>query len=298
MQSNFSQGGGLQPAQGFSLAPESGAKLLRSLRPVPLITAAALLVCYASTLRGMIAQWTNDEDMGHGFLVPVVALWIIWKERARWSATPANPSAWGWFIIAAGASMHVVGALGGGLFISSCAFLVSIAGAIVLLGGSARLRAWSFPLLLSIFMLPKLAIVYNQLTLPLQLLASRMAAGILTTMGAAVIREGNILDVGGHRILVEEACNGIRYLLPLGFIGVVLGYLLDPRVWMRIVLLAAAIPIAICANSVRVAIAGAMPLFDHGAPHALSGLFIFMLCMAALIAVHKFFSRPKSEQHA
>jgi exosortase len=181
-----------------------------------------------------------------------------------------------------------------GLFVSSVAFLLSIAGAVLCLEGFARLRAWTFPLLLSLFMLPKLAIVYNQFTLPLQLLASRMAAGILTTSGAAVIRQGNILDVGGHKILVEEACNGIRYLLPLGFIGVVLGYVLDSRAWMRFVLLIAAVPIAICANAVRVAIAGAMPRFAEGTPHALSGVVIFMLCLAALIFIHRILSRQRS----
>jgi hypothetical protein len=69
------------------------------------------------------------------------------------------------------------------------------------------LYAWimALPLLLALFMLPKLALVYNQVTLPLQLLASRIAAGILTAAGIGVIREGNILDVAGHRVSVVEA---------------------------------------------------------------------------------------------
>jgi exosortase len=258
------------------------------------ITAVVLAICYASTLNGMIGQWTYDEDMGHGFLVTPVVLWILWRERPKWSAIPAKPSWWGVVILAAAALMHVIGILGGGLFVSSVAMLVSIVGVIVCFAGFARLRAWSFPLLVSLFMLPKLAIVYNQFTLPLQLLASRMAAGILTTAGAAVVRQGNILDVGGHKILVEEACNGIRYLLPLGFIGVVLAYMLDKRGWMRLALLVAAVPIAICANAVRVALAGAMPVFAEGTPHALSGVVIFVLCLAALIVVHRFFSRFRS----
>ncbi len=261
--------------------------------PVP-ATIAVLLACYASTVRGMILQWTYDEDMGHGFIVPIIIAWIVWRERDRWAAIPAKPSWWGFVVLMGAAVLHLLGALGGGLFVSSLALVISIVGAILCLAGFARLRAWTFPLVLSLFMLPKLAIVYNQFTLPLQLLASRMAAGILTATGVAVIRQGNILDVGGHKILVEEACNGIRYLLPLGFLGVVLGYVLDRRAWMRVVLLASAAPIAICANAVRVAIAGAMPLFAEGTPHALSGLAIFLLCLAALIAIHKILSRFRS----
>src|SRR5579871_769401 len=217
------------------------------------LSALILLAGYSATLRGMFQQWMTDEDMGHGFIVPFVILWIVWRERKRWQALPVNPSWWGLAILLFGAAMQLISALGAGLFAGSVGFLISVAGAIVCLGGFAWLRVWAFPLALSIFMLPKLAIVYNQATLPMQLMASRMAAAILTGAGLAVIREGNILDVGGHQILVAEACNGIRYLLPLGFIAVLFGYLSDSRVWMRLVLLLAAVPIAIVANALRVA---------------------------------------------
>ena len=139
-------------------------------------------------------------------------------------------------------------------------------------------------------MLPKLAIVYNQVTLPLQLLASRIAADILTAAGIGVIREGNILDVRGHRVAVAEACNGIRYLLSLGFMAVVFGYLSDSKPWMRFALLVAAVPTAIIANAVRVAAAGWLPSLDRGAPHAISGWFIFVLCLPALVLLRQLFN--------
>ena len=197
--------------------------------------------------------------MSHGFLVPIVVLWIVWRERERWQALPAELSWWGWAVLAAGAGMQLAAALGAGLFAGSKAFLVSVAGAVLALGGFAWLRAWAFPLLLSLFMLPKLALVYNQATLPLQLLAGRMAAGILTAFGMGVIREGNILEVAVRRISIVEACNGIRYLLLLGFMAVVLAYLSDTKPWMRMGLLAAAVPIAVLANALRVAAAGWLP---------------------------------------
>jgi exosortase len=140
-------------------------------------------------------------------------------------------------------------------------------------------------------MLPKLAIVYNQATLPLQMLASRTAAGILTRAGIGVIREGNILDVGGHRVAVVEACNGIRYLLSLGFMAVVFGYLADSKTWMRLALLAAAIPVAILANGVRVAAAGWLPSLEGGMPHAVSGWLIFVLCLATLMLLRQLFNK-------
>ncbi len=267
-------------------------------RSVVALTALALLASYAATLRGMAAQWWNDQDMGHGFAVPIVVAWILWRERERWRTLPSEPSAWGFALLILGAAMHAAGALGAGLFAGSLAFLISVAGAVVCLGGFRLLRAWAFPFLLALFMLPKLAIVYNQATLPLQLLASRLAASILTISGIGVIREGNILDVGGHQVAVAEACNGIRYLLPLGFVAVVFAYLSDPKPWMRLAVLAAAMPVAILANAVRVAVAAWVPALDSGTLHQLAGWIIFTLSLATLIPLRGFFNSMYTRYHA
>ena len=255
------------------------------------LTAVALAVCYTPALRGMFQQWSLDEDMSHGFLVPLVVLWVIWRERERWRALPLEPSWWGFVFLATGACLQIVAALGAGLFARSLAFLISLAGAVLCFGGFRLLRAWAFPLLLLLFMLPKLAVVYNRATLPLQLLASKMAAGILTAARIGVIREGNILDVGGHRIFVAEACNGIRYLLSLGFMAVLFAYLAGAKPWMRVALLAAALPVAIFANAVRVAAAGWLPGLDAGTPHAVAGWLLFVLCLTTLALVLKLFNR-------
>jgi exosortase len=184
------------------------------------------------------------------------------------------------------------------LFAASLAFLISGIGVILCLGGWDLLRAWTFPLLLSLFMLPKLAIVYNQSTLPLQLLASRLAAFMLTMAGIGVIRQGNILDVGGHQVAVMEACNGIRYLLPLAFMALVFGYLSDSKPWMRVALAAATVPTAIFANAARVASASWLPRLDSGTPHVLAGAAIFLLCLICLGAVRELFKAIYGHYHA
>ena len=258
------------------------------------LTALTLLICYASTLRGMFNQWSTDEDMSHGFAVPFVIAWIVWRERARWLAVPVSPSWWGFFLLAGAAAVQAISSLGLGLFASSVAFLVSIIGAILCLGGFGFLRVWAFPLALSLFMLPKLAIVYNQSTLPLELLASRLATAVLSGVGYHVIRDGAILDVGGHRVSVVEACSGVRYLLSLAFIAVVFAYLADikppRRVWMRWTLLLAAVPIAIVANAVRVAVSAAVPALDSGTPHEMAGAAVFVLCLILIFFVHQLLS--------
>ena len=263
-----------------------------------LLCAALIIICYALTLRGMFDQWWTDEDMGHGFVVPLVILWILWRERSRWLVLPMQWSFWGLVVLAAGAAVQLMGALGAGLFASSAAFLITIAGTVLCFGGIPLLRAWAFPFLVALFMLPKLAVVYNQVTLPLQLLATRIAAGMLSIASVKVIREGNILDVAGHRISVVEACSGIRYLLSLGFVAVVFAYLADAKPWMRIALLAASVPVAILANALRVAATGLLPVLDAGVPHAISGWLVFVLCLAMLVLARRALNAAYYRFHA
>jgi exosortase len=230
----------------------------------------------------MMHQWWTDEDMGYAFIVPLVIGWIVWRERGRWRNLPVQASAWGFAVLSLGAALEVASALGAGLFAASLAFVLSLAGLVLCLFGYAWLRAWAFPLLLTLFMLPKLAVVYNQTTLPLQLLATRMAGGMLSAAGFAVVRDGNILNVAGHSISVVEACDGIRYLLPLAFLALVFAYAAGAKWWMRVAMLAAAIPTAMVANALRVAFSGLSPKLTEGTPHALLGTLIFLLCLGLL----------------
>ena len=261
------------------------------------LAALALLACYASTLRGMFNQWWTDEDMSHGFAVPLVIAWIVWRERARWLTLPVSPSWSGFLLLAPAAAMHAISSLGLGLFASAVAFLVSVIGTVLCLGGFGFLRVWAFPAALSLFMLPKLAIVYNQTTLPLQLLASRLASGVLSHIGFSIVREGVILDVGGHKVSVVEACSGVRYLLSLAFISVVFAYLADVKPWMRWALLIAAVPIAIVANAIRVAVSAAVPALDSGTPHEAAGWGVFVLCLALVFLVHRLFNSVYTWSH-
>lgn len=262
----------------------------------------AVLLCYAPIWRGLVGQWASDEDMSHGFVVPLCIAWIVWRERACWLKLTPQPSAWGFLLIAIGMLGHLASAGGAGLFAGVLAAMVTVAGAVLAIGGFAYLRVWMFPLALTVFMLPKLAVVYNQLTLPMQLVATNVAAGTLRIFGNHVLVDGNIIRVANQQIAVEEACNGLRYLLPLGFLSVMLGYLYGKKPWMRWGLLVAAIPVAIGANALRVAsTAGLMlinPIYGEGMYHTLTGIVIFAACLGVMLAINWIFNRFLGGLHA
>ena len=212
--------------------------------------------------------------MGHGLLVPAAAVWIGFEQRQRLAAS-ARPSAWGIAFVLAGAALQYLGAMSYGLFVGSVGFLCALMGVLVAAGGFAWLRILAFPLVLLLFMLPKPDFAWSRIAVPLQLLASRLAAGMARLAGTSVVREGNVPQVAGHQIAVEEACNGIRYLLSLGFVALLAAHVAGLRGWRRTLVGIGAIPVAILVNALRVAAVAVMSRYDYplatGAFHEASG---------------------------
>jgi exosortase len=184
-----------------------------------------------------------------------------------------------------------VATLGAELFLARTAFVISVIGMVLLLGGTRYVRVLGFPLFLLFFMVPIPAIIYNKITFPLQILASQVAAGALDLMQIPVMREGNILHLADTSLSVVEACSGIRSLLSLTFLALVYGYFFEKSVWMRVALFVVTIPIAIIANASRVTMTGLLMEFKRelaeGFFHSAEGWVIFMIALTALIAFHQ-----------
>jgi exosortase len=232
----------------------------------------------------------------------LIAAYITWQRRGELLAVKPSPSWWGLALIAWGAAQLYVATLGAELFLARTAFIVSLTGAVVLLGGLPVLRIVAFPIFLLFFMVPIPAIIYNQVTFKLQLLASRLAELALGALGVPVLREGNILELSSQRLSVVEACSGIRSLLTLSFLALVYAYFFDKKVWMRAALLVATIPIALVANASRVTISGLLsevnPELAEGMFHTASGWVIFMVGLALLVAVHALINKTYKLYHA
>ena len=254
-----------------------------------------LLASYATVLYHLGLQWATDEDMGHGFFVPAVAGYIVWRRRDELRAIEAEPSYWGVALIVLGGLQMLVGALAAELFIQRTAFLVSLAGVLLLAGGRKLVRHLAFPLFLLLFMIPIPAIIYSQLTLRLQLFASSVAETLLGLIGIPVLRDGNVLQLPSETLSVVEACSGIRSLLSLSFLSLVYAYFFDSKPWMRGALLVATVPIAIVANAGRVTLTGVLgeyaPSVAHGVFHTLEGGALFLVALLILTLVHRLLNR-------
>ena len=250
-----------------------------------------LILCYAPILYRMAVQWATDENMGHGFFVPLVAGYIAWRRRDALTFDPRQGNLWGLATVILAALLSLVATLGAELFTARFSFIVALFGVILYLGGLRWLKVLLFPLGLLLFMIPIPAIIYAQLTLHLQILASQLGEMLITLMGIPVLRAGNTLQLPSQTLDIAEACSGIRSLLSLMFLSLVFAYFMDKKVWMRWALLAATIPIAIGANGIRVALTGLLSEIDtklaSGMYHETEGYIVFVVALVALFLTHR-----------
>jgi exosortase D (VPLPA-CTERM-specific) len=255
------------------------------------ILGALILWLYGSTLAHLVWQWWQDPNFSHGFFVPLFSAFVLWQERGELAKRTVRPSWAGLPILAFGLCVMIVGRLGAELFLSRSSLLLVLAGLIVLFLGWNFFRAVVFPWAFLILMIPIPAILLNQITLPLQLLAARVAAAALPILGVPVLREGNIIYLPAMPLEVADACSGIRSLMSLVTLAIIYGYLMEKRRWVRWLLALASVPITVFANDVRIVGTGLLvqywdPAMAEGYYHASWGWLIFVVSLVMLYSLH------------
>jgi exosortase len=255
------------------------------------ILLSLLALLYGSVLRLLVFQWWKDPNYGHGFFVPLFSGYILWHQRERWMKSEIKPSNFGFLVMLGAVGLLFIGSLGAELFTSRFSLLVLIAGIILFLAGWKMLRAVAFPLAFLVFMIPIPVIIYNQITFPLQLIASRLATFWLEVVQVPVLRDGNVLILSNLSLEVAEACSGIRSLMSLIALAVAYGHLAEPRRWVRYALVVLMVPSAIVTNAMRIMGAGVLahkfgPQAAEGFLHQFSGWVVFLATLVLIFVCH------------
>jgi exosortase len=289
-------------AEGGALPATVSSKLELPI-PAILFFLALIILLFLPVLSDLVAQWLNDENMGYAFFVPLVAGYVIWLDRARILETPVKPCWPALALVVWGFLQMLLGLLGALSVLSRTALVVTMVGVVWTIAGTAMVRALVFPIILLLFMVPIPLYVYQRMTIPLQNLATNLAAFGLDTLGIPVSQDGNVLTLPDqHALDVVEACSGIRSLLSLTFLSLAYGRLFETRTWVKIALLVATVPIAIACNAARITLTGILteykPEIAEGIYHAFEGWVIFMFELAALLVFHRLLTRFTRRAHA
>src|SRR5882762_1104604 len=259
--------------------------------PKGLVIAGLVVALYGPVLTQMVVQWWQDPDYSHGFVVPLFAGYVLYQRRYKLRQVPLESNNLGFLVMLGAIVLLLAGSLGAELFVSRLSLLFLVGGILLFFAGWKMLRAVAFPLAFLVLMIPLPALIYNQVTFPLQLLASRLASNSLELFGVPVLREGNVLVLPNYSLEVVEACSGIRSLMSLIALALAYGYFVEKRLWARITLVVLMLPIAVASNAFRVVGAGVVtyfwgPQYAEGFFHFFQGWLIFVSAVACMLFVH------------
>ena len=255
------------------------------------VTAVLLVVAFWPILVSMYGSWFDEHSyMEHGILVVPAALYMVWTKRQRLMQVPRKPSAWGILLMFWGAMQAMLGLAAHWIWAGRISFLISLVGALVSLYGFKMVRELAYPLCTMILMIAPPTFVYANLTLSLQLLASKLGEAFLEVLGYSVVREGNILELVGTKLSVEEACSGIRSLFSILFMCALYDYFFVSDKWMRTIILVMATPVAILGNAGRIVATGIASQYNRelvqGSAHEAFGYVSVVLAGAGCVALH------------
>jgi len=246
---------------------------------------------YRSILWDLAAQWWDDPNYSHGFLVPVFSGFLVWQQRHRLRTLSPRGVRFGLVVLVAGILELLLGDLGAENFLMRSSLLMIVTGLILFHLGPEVLRVVAFPLGFLIFMIPLPATLFYAITFPLQSFAASQAATVLEWIGIPVLLDGNVIHLSQLSLGVTEACSGIRSLISLLAGAAAWAYLAMPRGWIAVLFVAAAIPVTIIANVARVVLTGIIGQqwgveYASGFFHEFAGWGIYLFAFGCLFGIH------------
>ncbi len=261
-------------------------------RTIPWLAVGVALgaVAFAPGVRQMVDRWmAGDGYYAHGPLVPLVSLWIVWRERKTFAAIPRRSSATGLALVAASILLLAFGLVARINAAQQLALIGTIAGtALLVFGFRVVRRAW-FAIAFLIFMVPLPGFIISNLTFAMKMAAARFAVTAIELVGIPVVLEGSTIHLAATSVTVDNVCAGLKTSIALLAIATVFAYLERSRV-RAVLTLALALPIAIVANVVRIlvlcwlAVIGS-PAAHEGPLHDATGLGVYAVALVLLMAI-------------
>ncbi len=216
---------------------------------------AVLLWSYWGTLTQLAGDWRSDDNYSVGALVPVAALYLLWQDRRRLARCRIAPSWWGLAVLLVAQAVRAAGLLMLYESLERYAFVLTIWGLVLLIGGRAVFRKTFWILVFLLLMVPLPGAVHDRISPPLQRVATVMAVMTLEMLGVVVTREGNTMLLNDRvPVAVAEACSGLRMLTAFVVVSAVFAYVVERPRWQKVTLILSSIPVAIFCNLVRLVV--------------------------------------------
>lgn len=243
---------------------------------------------FASAIGQLYTIWSDQPEYSYGILIPLLSVFLVWRERASLRGLPFTGSWYGLGLIVVGLTLRLVGTLATMPTLVHYALLIVLYGLVLSLTGPTLFRRLVMPLFILIFMVPLPPGLSQALSTQLQLVSSSIGAQIIRALGISVYLSGNVIDLGTYQLEVAEACSGLRYLFPLMTLSFMIAYAFGGAFWKRALVFLSSIPITVLMNSLRIGMIAVTVdrwgiQMAEGLLHDFEGWVVFMISAVVVV---------------
>ena len=261
----------------------------RSYLPAGVIGLVTLLL-YWRAMQEFVYDWSHDDNYSHGFLIPVISAYVLWRKRTEIRDARKKSNVLGLFVLITGLGLNLLGTAAAEWYSVRFSLILVLLGMVLYLWGGQILRQVWFPIVFIIFAIPLPYTLFRTLTFPMKLFSTTVTHHLLAALGIPVLQQGNLLQLPGYTFEVVEACSGLRSVIVLSALAAVVAYMSSGGRTKKIFLFSLSVPIAIAANIVRLMVTalGALLIsgdFAEGFLHEFSGLLVFMVGLSSLLII-------------
>jgi exosortase len=250
----------------------------------------AISMLYWPIIVPMAKQWASDDNYSHGFLVPIISLYLAYMRKNELQDAVIRPCNYGILLVAFGLLLLVLGWIATEYLTMRSSLVVVIAGLILYLLGWEIFKILLAPLCYLFLMVPIPAVLYDAAAFPLKLFVTNVSVLSMKALGIVVWQEGNILMFPNITLEVADACSGLRSIMSLLALGAAYALVLHTKTRDRVILIISTLPIAILTNTLRVVATGVLAQFFGSAAaegffHEFAGLFVFAAAVVLFVAL-------------
>ncbi|HEY7062730.1 MAG TPA: exosortase/archaeosortase family protein [Chloroflexota bacterium] len=211
----------------------------------------ALALAYRDVWPWLIDEWQKNPYYSHGALVPLLSLFLVWQGRGALAAR--RPSNWGYLLIGAAVGVLVAGLWWSAYWIAGLSLPVAIGGIVLALLGPQVFRRWAFALVFLFLMVPLPFEIWiaNSLESP----TASASTAIVQLLGVPAENKGSLIQLPNSQFQVGGECAGLRTSISLFTLALFVVMVGTPGgVRNKAALLSLIIPLALVANTARVAV--------------------------------------------
>lgn len=251
-----------------------------------------LLACtYYEAIGHLLQRFeARDSYYSHGYMVPFVSAYLIWRKRKELAALKPQGSLWGLPLVAVALLVHVVSYFLKINFTSYISCLAVLFGISLFLGGWKITKVLLFPLIFLIFMIPLPRVVILGISFEMKLMASEISCWLMSLAGLEVEASGSRIFYPGGFLLVGDPCSGLRSLISFLALGTVVVQLTSGEIWKKTILFLSVVPIALLSNVVRIMVL-TFASYIYGSQiidgflHDFMGIMVFVIGFIGLITL-------------